>query len=54
MSQMLRDGRENVTDDVRSEQPATSRGDATVGRVRELLNADRRISVQLLGDTKHL
>ena len=38
----------------RSERPATSRGDATVALVRELLNADRRMSVQLLGDTKHL
>ena len=37
---MFRESRENVTYDARSGWPATSRGDATVVRVRELLNGD--------------
>ena len=51
---IFREGRENVANDTRCGRPATSHGDATVARVRELLNADRRMSVRLLGDTLNI
>ena len=51
---MFREGQENVTDDASSGRPATSCGDATVTRLYELLNADRRMSVRLLGDTLNI
>ena len=51
---MFREGRENDCDDGRSGRSATSLGDATVARVRELLNVDRRMSVRFLGDTLNI
>ena len=50
----FREGWENVTDDARSGRAATSCGDATVARVRELLNANRRMSVFVTLHIKHL
>ena len=44
-------GQEGVDDDPRSGRPSTSQSDENVTRVRELLNADRRMTVRLLADT---
>ncbi|EFN79966.1 Putative uncharacterized protein FLJ37770, partial [Harpegnathos saltator] len=46
----FREGRESVEDDPRSGRPSTSTDDAHIGKVRELLPQNRRLTVREIAD----
>jgi len=50
----LKEGREDVADEPRSGRPSTARTDDNVKRVRDVLNSDRRLSIQVIADTLKL
>ncbi|XP_077416144.1 protein GVQW3-like [Vanacampus margaritifer] len=46
----FKEGREDVEDDPRSGRPTTSRTEANVERVRQMLSGDRRLTVRLIAN----
>ena len=50
----FKEGQEGVEDDPHSGQPSTSQTDEKVTRVRDLLNTDRQMTVQLLANTPNI
>jgi len=46
----LKEGREDVQDDPRSEQPKMQRTDENVDRIRTLLRSDRRLGVRVIAE----
>src|SRR5215469_4581081 len=46
----FKEGREDVQDDPRSEQPKTQRTDANVDRVRTLVCSDRKLGVRVIAE----
>jgi hypothetical protein len=45
-----KEGREDVQDDPRSEQPETQRTDASVDRVRTFVRSDQRVGVRVIAE----
>ncbi|XP_039314693.1 protein GVQW3-like [Solenopsis invicta] len=50
----FKEGQEEVTDEPRIGRPSTSRIDENVTRVRDCLNFDRRLSLQLIAETLNI
>ena len=46
----FKEGRENVEDDRRSGRPSTSRNEANVERVKQMVRDDRRLTVRQIAD----
>ena len=46
----FREGREECEDDQRSGRPVTSRTDSNIDRVKQLVRADRRLSVKMISE----
>ena len=44
----FRDGRESVDDDQKTGRPSTARTDENVSRVRDLVHADRRLTIRMI------
>jgi len=44
------EGRENVTDEERSERPATSRTEENIAKVRQILRKSRRLTVRSIAE----
>lgn len=50
----FKEGREEVADELRSGRPSISRIDENVTRVRDCLNSDRRLSLQMIAETLNM
>ena len=46
----FKEGREDVEDDPRSGRPSTSRNEANVERVKQMVRGDRRLTVRQIAD----
>ena len=43
-------GREDVDDDPRPERPSTSRNEANIEKVKELIRSDRRLTIRTMAE----
>ena len=50
----FREGREECEDDQRSGKPVTSRTDSNIDRVKQLVHADRRLTVRMICEERSI